>query len=85
MPVMVEGVYGPATTEEKDTLHQQMKALDSKQEGLTLNQFRVFYPRIPWGELLTILRELKADGRAKAEIKPLKQGSAQSFEHWSWL
>lgn len=85
MPVMTEGVYGPATAEEKDAMHENLKALDRAQEGVTLNKLRVFYPRTPWGEIIVTLRDLQADGRAKAEVKPLKTGSAQSFEHWTWL
>lgn len=85
MPVMIEGVYQPASQEEKDAMYANLQVLDPGQQGLTLDKFRARYPKTPWGEILVTLRGLQADGRAKAQNKALPGGSPTQFEHWTWL
>jgi hypothetical protein len=82
---MTDGVYEPASQEEKDAMYNHLQVLDAAQEGVTLDKLRVFYPKVGWGSIITTLRNLRDDGRAKAQVKPLKTGGTGQFEHWTWL
>lgn len=80
MPVMTEGVYGPASQEELDAMHQRLQQLDPSQDGVTLDKLRTFYPKTPWGEIIVTLRGLREAGRAKSKMA----GKPVQFENWTW-
>lgn len=75
-----QSIIPAATEEEKNVLHERLKALDPQQQGVTLNKLRVFYPRLGWGHILAAVRGLQADGRVKTALR----GSPVQFEYITW-
>lgn len=81
MPAFSADLPAP-TTEEKDTLLNQIKVLDPGQNGILVHQLRPFYPNAGWNVIFQRLYALADEGKLKKGSKP---GDKVSFETYTWL
>lgn len=79
---MAEGdfVLLEPTESELNAMHTHLSALNADSQGVTLNRFRAFYPKIGRGHLLNRLLKLKEQGRARSELR--SSGAGVQFEYW---
>ncbi len=79
---MAEGDYvlPEPTAEELDQMHAHLTLLNASGQGVTLNRFRTFYPKVGRGHLLLRLQRLQEAGRASSQLRTA--GGPVPFEFW---
>jgi hypothetical protein len=76
-------VYPDWTSDELDTLAQQIQMLDPDKEGIPMNRLRVFYPKLGWNDIQKGLSQLEAAGRLSSRMVKTP-GAKVQFQHWTW-
>lgn len=79
---MAEGDYTlpEPTQEELDQTHSYLVLLNADGQGVTINRFRPFYPKVGRGHLLLRLQRLQEAGRAESRLRTA--GGPVPFEFW---
>ncbi|MBK8027971.1 MAG: hypothetical protein IPK17_00350 [Chloroflexi bacterium] len=79
---MAEGDYTlPEPTQaELDQVYAQLVLLNADGQGVTINRFRPFYPKLGRGHLLLRLQRLQEAGRASSQLRTA--GGPVPFEFW---
>lgn len=76
------GLYSP-TQGEMDTVYEQIKLLDTDQEGVNARQLRAFYPNQSWNYIRGLLEGLRAAGRVDYAMKR-PAGAKTLLEYYTW-
>lgn len=79
---MAEGdfVLPEPTQAELDQMATHLALLNADGQGVTINRFRPFYPKVGRGHLLLRLQRLQEAGRASSQLRTA--GGPVPFEFW---